>query len=143
MRARTPRNTSSALAINVSPISPVRRSHRGRTSALKAIAALQMLNEGCKATAVQAVSDLVAIGCANALLSQGLKIPEDVSIVGFGNILAAEYFQVPLTTIRQPKHRLGVAAVETMMALLRGEKVQPKRLPAELVHRKSSAPPKS
>ena len=107
------------------------------------IAALQMLNEGCKATAVQAVSDLVAIGCANALLSQGLKIPEDVSIVGFGNILAAEYFQVPLTTIRQPKHRLGVAAVETMMALLRGEKVQPKRLPAELVHRKSSAPPKS
>ena len=107
------------------------------------IAALQMLNEGCKATAVQAVSDLVAIGCANALLSQGLKIPEDVSIVGFGNILAAEYFQVPLTTIRQPKHRLGVAAVETMMALLRGEKVQPKRLPAELVHRKSSAPPKA
>ncbi len=106
-------------------------------------AALQMLNEGCKATAVQAVSDLVAIGCADALLSQGLKIPGDISIVGFGNILAAEYFQVPLTTIRQPKHRLGVAAVETMMALLRGEKVLPKRLPAELIQRKSSAPPKS
>jgi LacI family transcriptional regulator len=106
-------------------------------------AALQMLNEGCKATAVQAVSDLVAIGCANALLSQGLKIPEDISIVGFGNILAAEYFQVPLTTIRQPKHRLGITAVETMMALLRGEKVQPKRLPAELVQRTSSAPPKA
>ena len=105
-------------------------------------AALQMLNEGCNATAVQAVSDLVAIGCANALLSQGLKIPEDISIVGFGNILAAEYFHVPLTTIRQPKHRLGVAAVETMMALLRGEKVQPKRLSAELIQRKSSAPPK-
>jgi DNA-binding LacI/PurR family transcriptional regulator len=105
-------------------------------------AALQMLNEGCQATAVQAVSDLVAIGCANALLSQGLKIPQDISIVGFGNILAAEYFQVPLTTVRQPKHRLGVAAVETMMALIRGEKVQPRRLPAELVHRKSSAPPK-
>jgi len=106
-------------------------------------AALQMLNEGCQATAVQAVSDLVAIGCANALLSQGLKIPQDISIVGFGNILAAEYFQVPLTTVRQPKHRLGVAAVETMMALIRGEKVQPRRLSAELVHRKSSAPPKA
>jgi LacI family transcriptional regulator len=105
-------------------------------------AALQILNEGCQATAVQAVSDLVAIGCANAMLSQGLKIPEDISIVGFGNILAAEYFQVPLTTIRQPKHRLGIAAVETMMALLRGEKVLPKRLPAELIQRKSSAPPK-
>jgi len=106
-------------------------------------AALQMFNEGCQATAVQAVSDLVAIGCANALLSQGLKIPEDISIVGFGNILAAEYFQVPLTTIGQPKHRLGVAAVETMMALQRGERVLPRRLPAELVQRKSSAAPKS
>ena len=78
-------------------------------------AALQMLNEGCNATAVQAVSDLVAIGCANALLSQGLNIPEDISLVGFGNILAAEYFRVPLTTISQPKHRLGSAAMDTMM----------------------------
>jgi DNA-binding LacI/PurR family transcriptional regulator len=105
-------------------------------------AALQMLNENCNASAVQAVSDLVAIGCANALLSQGLKIPEDISVVGFGNILTAEYFRVPLTTIRQPKHRLGAAAVEMMMSLIRGEKVQSKRLAAELVVRKSSAPPK-
>jgi LacI family transcriptional regulator len=106
-------------------------------------AALQMLNENCNATAVQAVSDLVAIGCANALLSQGLKIPEDMSVVGFGNILTAEHFRVPLTTIRQPKHRLGAAAVETMMSLLRGEKARSKRLPAELIVRKSSAPPKT
>lgn len=104
-------------------------------------ATLQMLNEGCDATAIQAVSDIVAIGCANALLSQGLKIPEDISIVGFGNILTAEYFRIPLTTIRQPKHRLGIAAMETMMNLIRGEKVQSKRLPAELIERKSSAPP--
>jgi LacI family transcriptional regulator len=106
-------------------------------------AALQMLNENCDATAVQAVSDLVAIGCANALLSQGLKIPEDISIAGFGNILTTEHFRVPLTTIRQPKHRLGIAAVDTMMGLLRGEKVSSKRLPAELVERKSTAPPKA
>jgi LacI family transcriptional regulator len=106
-------------------------------------AALQMLNENCNATAVQAVSDLVAIGCANALLSQGLRIPEDISVVGFGNILTAEHFRVPLTTIRQPKHRLGAAAVETMISLIRSEKVQSKRLPAELVVRKSTAPPKT
>jgi LacI family transcriptional regulator len=106
-------------------------------------AALQMLNENCRATAVQAVSDLVAIGCANALLSQGLKIPEDISVVGFGNILTAEHFRVPLTTIRQPKHRLGTAAVDTMMGLIRGEKVSSRRLPAELVARKSTAPPKT
>jgi len=106
-------------------------------------AALQMLNEGCQATAIQAVSDLVAIGCANALLSQGLKIPEDISIAGFGNILLAEHFRVPLTTIRQPKFRLGIAAVETMMSIIRGEKFQPKRLPAELIERKSTAAPRA
>ena len=106
-------------------------------------AALQMLNESCDATAVQAVSDLVAIGCAETLLAQGLKIPEDISIVGFGNILTTEHFRVPMTTIRQPKFRLGIAAVEMMMSLLRGERVQPTRLTAELVERKSTAPPKA
>ena len=106
-------------------------------------AALQMLNESCNATAVQTVNDLVAIGCANALISQGLKIPEDISIVGFGNILTAEHFRVPLTTVRQPKFRLGMAAVEMMMGLIRGEKIEPKRLTAELVERKSTAPPKN
>jgi DNA-binding LacI/PurR family transcriptional regulator len=106
-------------------------------------AALQMLNESCDATAVQAVSDMVAIGCAETLLAQGLKIPEDISIVGFGNILTTEHFRVPMTTIRQPKFRLGIAAMEMMMGLIRGENVQPKRLPAELVERKSTAPPRT
>jgi DNA-binding LacI/PurR family transcriptional regulator len=105
-------------------------------------ATLQFLNEGCPATAIQAVSDLVAIGCAETLVSQGMRIPEDISLVGFGNVLAAEYFRVPLTTVRQPKFRLGIAAVEAMMCLLRGEKFQPKRLSAELIERKSTAPPK-
>ncbi len=105
-------------------------------------AALQMLNEDCHPTAVQAVSDLVAIGCAETLLQQGLKIPDDVSIAGYGNILAAEFYRVPLTTVSQPKYRLGIAAVETMMSLIRGEKVQSRRLPAELVQRQSTASPK-
>jgi LacI family transcriptional regulator len=105
-------------------------------------AALQMLNEGAHPTAIMAVSDLVAIGCAETLLQQGVKIPEDVSIVGFGNVLAAEYFRVPLTTVRQPKFRMGVAAVDTLMKLIHGEKFELKRLPAELEIRKSSAAPK-
>lgn len=106
-------------------------------------AALQLLNEGCQPTAIQAVSDLVAMGCAETLLSQGIKIPGDISLVGFGNILAAEFYRVPLTTVSQPKHRLGVAAVEAMMSLLRGEIKQHKRLAAELVERKSTAKPKA
>jgi len=106
-------------------------------------AALQMLNENCHPTAIQAASDLVAIGCAETLISQGIRIPEDISIVGFGNVLTAEYFRVPLTTVRQPKYRLGIAAVDTLMSLIRGEAVQPKRLSAELIVRKSTATAKA
>jgi DNA-binding LacI/PurR family transcriptional regulator len=50
---------------------------------------------------------------------------------------------VPLTTVNQPKHRLGLAAVETMMNLIRGEKAFTRRLPAELIVRQSTAPPKA
>jgi len=106
-------------------------------------AALQMLNEGSHPTAIQCVSDLVAIGCAETLLQQGLKIPADISLAGFGNVLAAEFYRVPLTTVSQPKYRLGVAAVETIMRLIHGESLQLKRLAAELVIRPSTAPPKS
>ncbi len=101
-------------------------------------AALQMLNESPGATAV---NDLVAIGAATVLLSQGLQIPRDLSLVGFGNVLVSEHFRVPLTTIRQPKLRLGAAAMELMLRLLRGEAPSTKRLPAEIVIRQSSGPP--
>lgn len=106
-------------------------------------AALQMLNESCDATAIQTANDLVAVGCAATLLNQGIRIPEDLSIVGFGNILTSEHFRVPLTTVRQPKFQLGVAAMETMMQLLHGQRAEPKRLPAELIVRASTASPKA
>ena len=106
-------------------------------------AALQMLNESCGATAVQAVSDLVAVGCADAMLNQGIRIPEQLSVVGFGNILTSEFFRVPLTTVRQPKFRLGAAAMDTMVQLLRSQPVESRRLPAELVIRASTAPPRT
>jgi LacI family transcriptional regulator len=104
-------------------------------------AALQLLNESPGATAVQAVNDLVAIGAVNIFLSQGLSIPKDLSLVGFGNILLAEHSRVPLTTVRQPKFRLGSAAMESMLKLLKGERPVPKRLPAEIIIRQSAAPP--
>ena len=72
------------------------------------------------------------------LLKQGLRIPEDLSLVGFGNILVSEHFQVPLTTIRQPKLRLGIAAIESMLKLLQHHAPGNKRLPAELAIRASS-----
>src|SRR6185503_967734 len=104
-------------------------------------AALQMLNENPKATAVQAVNDLVAIGVADVLLNQGVSIPGQISVAGFGNILVSEYFRVPLTTVRQPKLRLGYAAMELMQSLMRGEPPESKRLRAELIARASTARP--
>jgi len=104
-------------------------------------AASQMLDESCKATAVQGVNDLVTIGFANTMLDRGIRIPRDISVVGFGNSLTSEYFRVPMTTVRQPKFRLGLAAVEMMLQLLRGQRAETKRLPAELIVRASSAAP--
>jgi DNA-binding LacI/PurR family transcriptional regulator len=106
-----------------------------------AAAALQMLNEGERPTAIQAFNDLTAIGAATLLLKQGLKIPDDISVTGFGNILTAEYFRVPLTTMRQPKYRLGVAAMELMQKLLRGEPAFSRRIEAEIEKRASVGPP--
>jgi LacI family transcriptional regulator len=113
----------------------------GSTIENGAKAGLQMRHEACPATAVQAVNDPVAVGAASYFLSQGIKIPDDLSIAGFGDVLASEHFRVPLTTISQPKFRLGVAAMETMLKLLRGERTESRRLPAELVVRASTAPP--
>src|SRR5262249_19598150 len=95
-------------------------------------AASQFLDESCKATAAQAVNDLVAIGFASTMLDQGVKIPNDISVVGFGNSITSEYFRVPMTTVRQPKFRLGLAAVEMMHQLLRSQRAETRRLPAEL-----------
>jgi LacI family transcriptional regulator len=113
----------------------------GRTIEEGAQAASQMVSESSDATAVQAVNDIVAVGCAETLLNHGLKIPQDISVAGFGNILLGEHFRVPLTTTRQPKFRLGSTAVELMQQLLAGQRPDSKRLPAELIVRASTGPP--
>lgn len=105
-------------------------------------AALQILNESAKMTAIQASNDLLAMGAANVFLKQGSGIPGDISVVGFGNLLSSEHFRVPLTTVRQPKLRLGVAAVDMMQKVLRGERPETRRLPAEIIIRASSGPPR-
>ena len=110
----------------------------GRNIEDGAKAALQFINESSDATAIQAVNDLVAIGCAETLLRQGVRIPQDMSITGFGNVLLSEHFRVPLTTLRQPKFRLGMAAMDVMMELLNSGRAEPRRLPAELVVRAST-----
>ncbi len=104
-------------------------------------ATVQMIAEGVGATAVQAVNDLVAFGVVQTLLHQGVRIPGSMSVVGFGNVFTSEHFRVPLTTLRQPKRRLGTAALELMSGLLRGAPPQVRRLSAVLAVRASTGPP--
>jgi DNA-binding LacI/PurR family transcriptional regulator len=104
-------------------------------------AGLELVRESLGITALQGVNDLVAIGALNALLSQGVRVPEDVSIAGFGNVLSAENARVPLTTVREPKFRLGVAAMEVMLDLIHGRAPATRVLRAELITRRSTAHP--
>lgn len=104
-------------------------------------AAYQMLQEQPTVTAMVAMNDLVAIGAANVFLNKGIKIPQDLSVVGFGNVLISEHFRIPLSTVRQPKMGLGLAAMDLMRKLLRKEPAETIRLGTEFVVRQSSAPP--
>lgn len=104
-------------------------------------AAEQLLEESCDATAIQAATDFTAIGCADRLLSHGIKIPANLSIAGYGNIPGSEFFRVPLTTVRCAESQLGAAAMDLLIRMLQGEKPDSIQLPAELLIRASTAPP--
>jgi len=112
----------------------------GRTIEDGAKATLQMLNEGEVPTAIQCVNDMVAVGAVETLLQQGFRVPENISVAGFGNILMSQHFRVPLTTIRQPKFHLGQAAMDLLVQILKGERPESKRIPVELVVRDSTGP---
>lgn len=113
--------------------------HAGSTIEDGFQSALELIRESLGATALQAVNDLVAIGALNALDSQGIRVPDDVSVAGFGNVLSAENARVPLTTVREPKFRLGLAAMEVMAKLMRKEPVESRLLRAELILRRSTS----
>ncbi len=69
-------------------------------------------------TAVFASSDHLAIGAMKAFWLESIKIPEDISIIGFDNINVSEYTLPPLTTIHQPRYEMGRAAIEQLCCLI-------------------------
>jgi LacI family transcriptional regulator len=89
--------------------------------------------------AVFAASDSIAIGAMKAIHEVGLRIPEDVAIVGFDDLSFAAKANPPLTTIRQTIRQIGQLAVDTLMALVENKEMPPRRvsLPTELVIRGS------
>jgi LacI family transcriptional regulator, galactose operon repressor len=75
------------------------------------------------------------------LLDRRVRIPEQMSVVGFGDLLSSACFRVPLTTVHQPKYRLGVAAMNVLIQLTRGQHAEVPRMPMELIVRSSTAGP--
>ncbi|WP_437907852.1 substrate-binding domain-containing protein [Sorangium sp. So ce327] len=95
--------------------------------------------DGKFCTALVAGNDEMAIGAINAFRARGYRVPEDIAVVGFDDISAAQHCQPPLTTIRQDPVLLGSTAVERLIDLLDG-RPPPQlvtRVPAELVVRRS------
>ena len=101
-----------------------------------------LLSQGKPFTAVFCSNDEMAIGALRALSSHGLRVPEDVSVVGFDDIRFARYTSPPLTTVAQPKNALGREAMSMMLELLNDPEVPPRKrvLSADLVVRGSTAP---
>jgi DNA-binding LacI/PurR family transcriptional regulator len=95
-------------------------------------------------TAVFVGSDVVAFGVYGALREAGLRIPLDVSVVGFDDIALAAYADPPLTTVRTPAFDLGEAAGRLLLDILAGRTVPVRSvLPTQLVVRASAGPPRS
>lgn len=94
-------------------------------------------------TAIFAASDQMALGAIEALRRRGLRVPEDMSLVGFDDLPEVRWSAPPLTTIRQPLSDMGKLAVRTALKLTRNEPPDTPRveLGTELVVRASTAPP--
>jgi DNA-binding LacI/PurR family transcriptional regulator len=94
-------------------------------------------------TALFAFNDISAIGAMGALRDAHLRIPEDVSVVGFDDIQAAAFLNPPLTTVRQPLHHMGDLAAKSLLRRIAHIDKEPERLfvTAELVVRGSTSSP--
>ncbi|HEY7772200.1 MAG TPA: LacI family DNA-binding transcriptional regulator [Marinagarivorans sp.] len=93
-------------------------------------------------TALFCMSDQMAMGAIQALQAQGIKVPEQVSVVGFDNIAYSEFWHPSITTISQPADEVGKRAVDMLLAMIEDHEltVASKILPTQLIVRESSGP---
>jgi LacI family transcriptional regulator len=77
-----------------------------------------LLERDCKATAIFAANDQTAAGAIQKLREVGLKVPEDISIIGYDDQIIARYLSPPLTTVRQPFDEMGRAAARLALQSL-------------------------
>jgi DNA-binding LacI/PurR family transcriptional regulator len=96
-------------------------------------------------TAVVAGNDLQALGVYQAAAEAGMRIPRDLSVVGFDDLPLAQWASPPLTTIRQPLTEMAATAASMAIALARGEELPHERVEfaTRLIQRASTAPPRA
>jgi DNA-binding LacI/PurR family transcriptional regulator len=87
----------------------------------QAMSALLALAPCDRPTAVIAYNDMMALGALHAARAHHLRVPEDISVVGFDDIAMAAHANPPLTTVAQPKHRMGQLAMKILRGTIRGD----------------------
>jgi LacI family transcriptional regulator len=103
----------------------------------------ELLSLPDRPTAVFAANDMSAIATMEVAASMGLRVPEDLSVVGFDNVPESVMSEPALTTVEQPIQMMGRLAVEILLEMLAGREPAQRhvRLPTRLIPRASSAPP--
>ena len=97
------------------------------------------LEQGLEFSAILSASDEMALGAIAALQDAGLRVPLDVSVVGFDGFNGGAHATPPLTTVRQPVREVGHVAADLLVETLRGKPKRQVILPVELLVRSSSA----
>jgi LacI family transcriptional regulator len=103
------------------------------------LAVEMLLSRGRPFSAIFAANDQMAFGARLALYRRGIRVPEDVSLVGFDNEPSAAYMVPPLTTVRQPAVEMGREAARTVLSLMDGKSPDLEPFRGELIIRESVA----
>lgn len=102
----------------------------------------RLLDAGATATAYCCANDVTAIGAIRAILKRGLRVPQDISIIGLVNLSISQYITPPLTSIHVYKKEMGVRAVQTLIGQIEGSITVPETITMayDLKERESCGP---
>lgn len=116
-------------------IVPIVLNHKLFTTDCGVEAVQSLIRAKTRFDAIFACNDLLAMGAVRALIEQGYRVPEDVSVVGYDDTPLGAAFIPPLSSVHQSWHDGGVRLAQKALALLRGEAVKSETLPSRLVVR--------